>query len=87
MVLCTDSSKKLSGSPPASPRKLGLLAGVFKDGSMSVLASTTDSTTPIYEAAFCTLDWGNSELIAAGLSNGTQFHYFRRALRSPSERK
>ena len=29
------------------------------------------------EAAFCTLDWGNSELIAAGLSNGTRFHYFR----------
>jgi transcription factor C subunit 6 len=26
------------------------------------------------EAAFCTLDWGNSELMAAGLSNGTQFH-------------
>ena len=29
------------------------------------------------EAAFCTLDWGNSELIAAGLSNGIRFHYFR----------
>jgi hypothetical protein len=29
------------------------------------------------EAAFCTLDWGNSELIAAGLSNGTRFHHFR----------
>ena len=55
------------------------------------------------EAAFCTLDWGNSELIAAGLLH---FHYFGhvwsitqgvlgviavynlgRALRSPSECK
>jgi hypothetical protein len=24
------------------------------------------------EAAFCTLDWGNSELIAAGLANGNR---------------
>ena len=23
------------------------------------------------EAAFCALDWGNSELIAAGLANGS----------------
>jgi transcription factor C subunit 6 len=26
------------------------------------------------EAAFCTLDWGNSELMAAGLANGTPYH-------------
>ena len=48
---------KFSGPPPASPRKLGLLAGVFEDGSLSVyvvpyppdLASTQRSTTdPIY---------------------------------------
>jgi transcription factor C subunit 6 len=24
------------------------------------------------EAAICSLDWGNSELIAAGMANGTQ---------------
>ncbi|KAI0277541.1 hypothetical protein BGY98DRAFT_979460 [Russula aff. rugulosa BPL654] len=120
MVLCIDSGPALelkwcplpshdplSGSPPASPRKLGLLAGIFEDGSMSVyvvpyppdLASTerSPSMTPIYvrlppflrfEAAFCTLDCGNSELIAAGLSNGVITVYnLGRALRSPSERK
>jgi hypothetical protein len=26
------------------------------------------------EAAFCTLDWANSELIAAGMANGIQPH-------------
>ncbi|KAI0264275.1 hypothetical protein BGY98DRAFT_1042499, partial [Russula aff. rugulosa BPL654] len=104
------SHNPLSGSPPTSPRKLGLLAGIFEDGSMSVyvvpyppdLASTecSPSMTPIYvrlapflrfeleEVAFCTLDWGNSELIAAGLSNRVITVYnLGRALRSPSERK
>jgi transcription factor C subunit 6 len=122
MVLCIDSGPalelkwcplpshdSLSGPPPASPRKLGLLAGVFEDGSLSVyvvpyppdLAYTQRSsmTNPVYvrlpapllrieleEAAFCTLDWGNSELIAAGLSNGVIAVYnLGRALRSPSE--
>ena len=28
------------------------------------------------EAAFCTLDWGNSEMIAGGLANGTLSQYF-----------
>lgn len=50
--------QKLSEPPPACPRKLGLLAGVFEDGSLSVyivpyppdLASTEPSSTrtPIY---------------------------------------
>ncbi|KAN0116627.1 hypothetical protein V8E52_005771 [Russula decolorans] len=120
MVLCIDSGPAfelkwcplpshdpLSGPPPASPRKLGLLAGVFEDGTMSVYVvpyppdlASTERSTPVYvrlapflrfeleEAAFCTLDWGNSELIAAGLSNGVIAVYnFGRALRSPSERK
>ncbi|KAH9980956.1 hypothetical protein BGW80DRAFT_1162238 [Lactifluus volemus] len=103
------SHDPLSGPPPASPRKLGLLAGVFEDGSLSVyvvpyppdLASGQLSLTadPVYvrlpapilrieleEAAFCALDWGNSELIAAGLANGVIVVYnIGRALRSPSE--
>ncbi|KAI9459447.1 hypothetical protein BJY52DRAFT_1186406 [Lactarius psammicola] len=123
MVLCIDSGPALelkwcplpshdplSGPSPNSPRKLGLLAGVFEDGSLSVyvvpyppdLASAqpaTITTDPIFlkipepilciehdEAAFCTLDWGNSEMIAAGLANGAIVVYnIGRALRSPSE--
>ncbi len=52
------NSKKLSGLPLASPRKLGLLAGIFEDGTLSVyvvpyppdLASTErlTKTSPIY---------------------------------------
>ncbi|KAH9079690.1 hypothetical protein EDB83DRAFT_2514204 [Lactarius deliciosus] len=120
MVLCIDSGPAfelkwcplpshdpLSGPSPNSPRKLGLLAGVFEDGSLSVfvvpyppdLAPAQASTDPIFlkvpepilriehdEAAFCTLDWGNSELIAAGLANGAIVVYnIGRAMRSPSE--
>ncbi|KAI0306286.1 hypothetical protein B0F90DRAFT_1688642 [Multifurca ochricompacta] len=122
MVLCIDSGPALelkwcplpshdplAGPSQAFPRKLGLLAGVFEDGSLSVyvvpyppdLAPTQHSPTtdPVYvkinepilrieleEAAFCTLDWGNSELIAAGLANGVIVVYnIGRALQSPSE--
>jgi hypothetical protein len=58
----TKAIKKLSGQSPASPRKLGLLAGVFEDGSLSVyvvpypqdLASAQPSPTvdPIYGSIF-----------------------------------
>jgi transcription factor C subunit 6 len=53
-----NATKKLSGQSPFSPRKLGVLAGVFEDGSLSVyvvpypqdLASPQPSLTasPIY---------------------------------------
>jgi transcription factor C subunit 6 len=106
------SHDPLSGPSPESPRKLGLLAGVFEDGSLSVYVvpyppdlapaqASTTSTDPIFlkapepivriehdEAAFCTLDWGNSELVAAGLANGAIVVYnIGRAVRSPSERE
>ncbi|KAI9511105.1 hypothetical protein F5148DRAFT_1298112 [Russula earlei] len=122
MVLCIESGPALelkwcplpshdplSEHSPATPRKLGLLAGIFEDGSLSVYAVPYPSdlapaqpslaTNPVYvkppkpilrieleEAAFCVLDWGNSELMAAGLANGVVVVYnLGRALRSPSE--
>ncbi|KAI9446184.1 hypothetical protein H4582DRAFT_1904141 [Lactarius indigo] len=102
MVLCIDSGPAfelkwcplpshdpLSGPSPNPPRKLGLLAGVFEDGSLSVyLVKAPEPILRIEhdEAAFCTLDWGNSELIAAGLANGAIVVYnIGRAVRSPSE--
>jgi transcription factor C subunit 6 len=58
----TKAIEKLSGQSPVSPRKLGLLAGVFEDGSLSVyaipypqdLASAQPSSTvdPIYGNIF-----------------------------------
>jgi hypothetical protein len=58
----TKAIKKLSGQSPISPRKLGLLGGVFEDGSLSVyvvpypqdLASAQPSSTanPIYGSIF-----------------------------------
>ena len=54
--LMTKLFQKLSGSSPNSPRKLGLLAGVFEDGSLSVyvvpyppdLSPAQPSTAPIF---------------------------------------
>ncbi|KAI0263392.1 hypothetical protein BC834DRAFT_827534 [Gloeopeniophorella convolvens] len=121
LVLCIDSgpalelkwcplpsNDPLSGPSPVSPRKLGLLAGIFGDGSLSVyvvpyppdLAATQPpSLGPVHvklpepivrieleEAACCTLDWANSEVVAIGLANGAIAVYnIARALSAPSE--
>ncbi|TFK46673.1 hypothetical protein OE88DRAFT_1648431 [Heliocybe sulcata] len=63
-------------------RKLGLLAGVFDDGSLSIYAvpdpddiqSDGDGAHPkleLQETSCMTLDWANSEIIAVGCTNGS----------------
>ncbi|KAF8075956.1 hypothetical protein FPV67DRAFT_1558547 [Lyophyllum atratum] len=65
---------------PNRPRKLGLLSGVFEDGSWP---ANQDPSEPVYvklpepllrielEETNCwTFDWANSELIAIGTTNG-----------------
>ncbi|KAG5644404.1 hypothetical protein DXG03_008571 [Asterophora parasitica] len=103
MVLCVEGgpAHELKWCPlPANddakasirPRKLGLLGGVFEDGTWSAYAvphpadvktSDHDPSQPIYglfllfatvielEETNCwTFDWGNSELLAIGTTNG-----------------
>ncbi|KAI0086148.1 hypothetical protein BDY19DRAFT_996057 [Irpex rosettiformis] len=79
-------------SHSSSPRRFGLLAGAFEDGSVSIysvpypsdVASYSANTDePIYvkmteplvrfeleETSAWSIDWGNSEVIAVGCSNG-----------------
>ncbi|KAF8316837.1 hypothetical protein DL93DRAFT_2056052 [Clavulina sp. PMI_390] len=95
--------------PPAkSLSKLGILAGVFADGTVSVFAvpdpealrrpkGMDKETSPFVrlqnpllrielEDAVCTcLDWGNSEVLAVGCSNGNVVVYdIREALINPA---
>ncbi|KAI0050874.1 hypothetical protein FA95DRAFT_1587504 [Auriscalpium vulgare] len=123
MVLCIESGAahdlkwcplpshdELAGPPtPGHIRKLGLLAGTFEDGSLSIYvvpyppdvrhlqpSSNHDSlflklSDPIIrleleEAACWSLDWGNSELLAVGCTNGAIAVYdIAPVLRSPAQ--
>ncbi|KDQ10972.1 hypothetical protein BOTBODRAFT_115064 [Botryobasidium botryosum FD-172 SS1] len=113
MVLCIESgpANELKWCPMPShdplisgesdgPRKLGIVAGVFGDGSLSFYAVPhpssirhlqTDPEGPIFvhfpepllrieipEAGFVCLDWGNSELVAVGCTNGLVIFYLDR---------
>lgn len=121
MVLCVDtgaahdlkwcplpSNDKMSeGGVSARPRKLGILAGTFHDGSLSIFAVPFPSDIPrkpdtedgpifltlqptirinLDDTTCWTLDWGNSEVVAVGCTNGCIAVYnLHTALNSPSD--
>ncbi|KAI0315239.1 hypothetical protein OF83DRAFT_1164870 [Amylostereum chailletii] len=97
MVICIDngpafelkwcplpSHDPLAGPSPGAPRKLGLLAGTFEDGTVSILAVPypPDLVDPalrlieplvrieLDETSCWTIDWANSERIVVGCTNG-----------------
>ncbi|KZV71848.1 hypothetical protein PENSPDRAFT_650271 [Peniophora sp. CONT] len=102
LVLCIDTGSALdlkwcplpshdaSGTSTTSLKRLGLLAGTFEDGSVSIWSiphpndvQREDHGKPAYvhlgepairleiEGTSCwSLDWGNSEVIAVGCTNG-----------------
>ncbi|KAJ6620827.1 hypothetical protein B0H10DRAFT_2020767 [Mycena sp. CBHHK59/15] len=103
MVLCIDSgpAHDLKWCPLPShdsvadtltlPRKLGLLAGTFEDGSFSIYV-VPDLKIPepllrieLEETSCWSFDWANSELVAIGTTHGTiAVYHLGQALRECS---
>ncbi|KIJ44255.1 hypothetical protein M422DRAFT_228294 [Sphaerobolus stellatus SS14] len=94
-------------SETTSPRKLGILAGAFEDGSLSfyvvpdpqILAVESSSSNPpsvvlkprlrieLDDAGCWCLDWGNSDIVAVGLTNGSiAIFHVRDALENPQDK-
>ncbi|TDL27316.1 hypothetical protein BD410DRAFT_818788 [Rickenella mellea] len=104
MILCIDSGPAYElkwcplptndswSDPHSIPRKLGILAGAFEDGSMSIYA-VPDPQYPLLrieleETSIWSLDWANSELIAVGCTNGSIAVYnVKEALSAESHRE